>query len=203
MDTSDPHPLSSTSIRPVLPMNAVGDLLSAMWRWLWLPTLLDGASFLAAALFMLLGAALSSQSGRGYPHRYMPLAEVTGRVTGVRRYHGFWERSAALGPYVTVDVEPTDGGAPVRLEDPELTGAQNRLRVLRTGQPITARYDPQTNRVWELQSMGLTVIGPNEIARWRAEDQTAGRRRAWFLTGGSVLLALAWTWRRTRPDPTA
>lgn len=181
----------------------MGDLLSAMWRWLWLPTLPDGAGFLAAALFMLLGAALSSQSGRGHPHPYMPLAEVTGRVTSVRRYHGFWERSVELGPFVTVDIEPADGQAPVRLEDPELTGAQMRLRVLRTGQVVTARYDPQTKRIWQLSSMGLTMIGPAEIARWRAEDQRAGRRRAWLLVAGSVLLGIASAWRATRPDAIA
>jgi hypothetical protein len=69
---------------------------------------------------------------------------------------------------------------------------QLRLRVLRVGQPITARYDPQTNRVWELTSYGLTMIGPAEIARWRAEDQRDGRRRAWLLTGAALLLLVAW-----------
>jgi hypothetical protein len=134
----------------------------------------------------------------------MPLAEVTGRVTSVRRFHGFWERRVELGPYVTVDIEPTTNGQdPVRLEDPELTGAQRRLRVLRVGQVVTARYDPQTNRVWQLSSMGLTVIGPAEIARWRAEDRAEGVQRAWLLTGGSLLLALAWVWRTTRPGAIA
>lgn len=164
------------------------------------PSHLPGATaLLSTALFLLLYAALSSQQGRGHPHPYMRLAEVTGHVTSVRRYHGFWERNFTLGPYVTVDVEPTDGQAPVRLEDPELTGAQLRLRVLRDGQLVTARYDPQTNRIWELSSMGLTMIGPTEIARWRAEDHAEGVRRAWLLVAVSGLLLLAWLWRMTRP----
>ena len=168
-------------------------------RWFLLAYLPEDTALLAGALFLLLFAALVSQSGHGHPHPYMRLAEVTGHVTSVRRYHGFWERRLELGPFVTVHIEPTDGQEPVRLEDPELTGAQWRLRVLRPGQVVTARYDPQTKRIWRLSSMGLTMIGPAEIARWRAEDQKAGRRRAWLLAGGSLLLAIAWAWRTTRP----
>ena len=176
----------------------MADLLTALWRWIHFPSLLDGTGLLAGALFLLLGAALSSQAGRGHPHPYMQLAEVTDHVTDVRRFHVFVDRAPELGPYVTVDVRPSDGQPPLRLEDPELSGAQLRLRVLRVGQPVTARYDPQTNRIWELTSYGLTMIGPAEIARWRAEDRRDGRRRALFLVGAAALLLVAWARRFRR-----
>ena len=182
-------------------MSALGDLLGdlfvGVWRWLWLPSLPGGAGWLAGALFMLLGAALNSQAGRGRPHEYLPLAEVTGRVVDVSRWH-LMERRPTGDAFVTVTIDPGGGLGAVRLEDPELEGARDRLRTLRDGQVVTARYDGQTKRIWELESMGLTVIGAADIARWQAAEQRAGMRRAGWLLAGGLLLLAGWIARLRR-----